>query len=100
LASSKSRRAGKRSHAYKRPKDRPGIKFTGSHHCPRCGKWCYRTRGDAEAVVRQVHPGSVVHYYWCESAGAKWWHYTSMTAAQVKELKDRKAAQETEEETC
>lgn len=88
---SKSRRAKNRQHVYRRPKDRPGLKFTGSHHCPVCDKWCYRTRDDAETAVSQIHPGAVVHYYTCESHGVKWWHYTSMTAAQVEAIRIREA---------
>lgn len=88
---SKKRRDKNRQHIYRRPKDRPGLKFTGSHHCPVCGKWCYATRDDAEVAVRQIHPGSVVHYYTCVSNSLKWWHYTSMTAAQVEAIRAREA---------
>jgi hypothetical protein len=65
--------------------------FTGSHHCPECGKWCYRTRDDAVSAVRQSHPGAAVHYYKCESYGQDWWHYTSMAAGQVEGIREREA---------
>jgi hypothetical protein len=96
---SKRGRDKKRQHVYRRPKDRPGAKFTGSHHCPECGKWCYRSRDDASDAVRQVHPGAVVHYYEC----GDWWHFTSMTAEQVAVIRARESVMppdEPEEFAC
>lgn len=87
---SKKGRARHRQHVYRGPKDRPGRKMTASHHCPECGKWCYRTRDDAEAAVGMLHPGATMHYYKC----AGWWHYTSMTAQQVTWLKDYEAGED------
>jgi uncharacterized protein with PIN domain len=89
--SSRNGRDRRRQHVYRRPKDRPGIKAAGSHLCPECGKWCYETRDDAEAAVRQAHPGATVHYYRCESRGKQWWHYTSMTAEQQGSMRAREA---------
>jgi len=89
-----------RRHAYKQPKGRAGIKFTGSHHCPECGKWCYQTRDDAEAAARQVHPGAVMRFYLCESTGQEWWHITSMTADQVSEIRAEMTAEETQDLVC
>lgn len=80
---SKNGRDKRRAHVYRGPRERPGLKLTGSHHCAECGKWCFASRDDAEATVRQVHPGAVVHYYRCSG----WWHYTSMTAAQVGDIR-------------
>ncbi len=91
---SKKGRGKKRRHVYHRPKERAGLKFTGSHRCPECGKWCYRTRDDAEAAIRQAHPGASGHYYKCESTGQEWWHFTSMTADQVGEIRALRAEDE------
>ena len=90
MASSRGR-GRRREHVYRRPKDRSGLRFTGSHHCPVCGKWCYRTRDDAERAVRKAHPGAIVHYYQCESTGHPWWHYTSMAAWQVEAIRAERA---------
>jgi hypothetical protein len=93
--SSKRRRNRNRQHAYRGPKDRPGIKFTGSHRCPDCGKWCYMSRDSAEQAVSQIHPGATVHYYICRQAeGGTWWHFTSMNAGQVGDIRARQALAE------
>lgn len=94
MPSRKKKRNANRHHTYRRPRDRAGLKFTGAHHCPECGKWCYRTRDDAEAAVRKTHPGATVHYYRCKSNGEEWWHYTSMSAEQVGEIRERNLAAE------
>jgi len=96
---SKRGRGKKRQHVYRRPKDRPGAKFPGSHHCPVCGKWCYRSRDDAQDAVRQMHPGATVHYYLCD----EWWHFTSMDAGQVGDIRARESVvtpDEPEEFAC
>ena len=87
---SKRRKNSRRQHAYHRPKPKPG-RFAGSHHCPECGKWCFATRADAEASVRRAFPGQTTRYYRCESADGEWWHFTSMTAAEVAGLKEFRA---------
>jgi len=96
VASNKGKRSN-RTHVYRKPKDRAGSKFTGSHHCPECGKWCFRTRDDAVAAVRLLHPGSQARYYKCKSSGVTWWHYTSMDAEQVGEIRAREAVYEDED---
>jgi hypothetical protein len=90
----------KRQHTYRGAKSRPGIKFTGSHRCPQCGKWCYPTRDDAEAAVGQIHPGSTVHYYKCLLSESQWWHFTSMSADQVRDIRVLQAFDEGPEETA
>jgi hypothetical protein len=71
------------------------MKFPGSHRCPDCGKWCYATRDSAERAVSQMHPGATVHYYICRQAqGGQWWHFTSMTADQVGNIRARQALTE------
>jgi hypothetical protein len=100
---SKRGKGKKRQHVYRRPKARPGAKFPGSHHCPECGKWCYRTRDDAQDAVRQMHPGATVHYYECTTEAGAWWHFTSMTAAQVEDIRARESVlppDEPEEFAC
>ena len=91
-------RQKKRQHAYRRPKDKPGSKFTGSHLCPECGKWCFLTRDDAEAAARRAHPGATCRFYQCESTGYDWWHYTSMNADQVADIRARQAV--TDDDDC
>lgn len=88
---SKRGRSRNRQHVYRRPKDRAGLKFTGSHRCPECGKWCYRTRDDAESAARKAHPGSVMRFYQCTSTGQDWWHCTSVSADQMGELRASRA---------
>lgn len=87
---SKKGRGGKRKHVYRRPKDQPGAAFPGSHHCPDCGKWCYRTRTDAETAAQQLHPGVPMRFYKCLPAEA-WWHFTSMSADQMGAIRARQA---------
>jgi hypothetical protein len=41
-----------------------------------------------------MHPGATVHYYRCQLSEAGWWHFTSMTAEQVREIREREAAEE------
>jgi hypothetical protein len=42
-----------------------------------------------------MHPGATVHYYICRQAqGAQWWHFTSMTADQVGDIRARQALTE------
>lgn len=89
MGNRKGRRMKRREHVYRRPKDRPGLKFTGSHPCPECGKWCYATRADAEASARQLYPGATIRYYQCESTGQVWWHLTSMNADQQADVRAR-----------
>lgn len=84
---SKRGRSKKRAHTYRGPRDRGGNRFTGLHRCPDCGKWCYLSRDDAEATVRQAHPGAQVHYYRCGG----FWHYTSMEAWKVTDIRTRDA---------
>jgi hypothetical protein len=85
----------KRQHTYRGPKDRPGIKFAATHRCPECGKWCYQTRNSAEKAVSQIHPGATVHYYICRpELGGTWWHFTSMTADQVGDIRARQTPPE------
>lgn len=84
---SKKGRNKKRGHVYRGPRDRAGGRFTGLHRCPDCGKWCYLSRADAEATVRQVHQGAQVHYYTC----GEYWHYTSMAAWKVHDIRTREA---------
>lgn len=84
---SKKGRSKRRGHVYRGPSDRAGGRFTGLHRCPDCGKWCYLTRDDAESTVRQVHGGVSVHYYKC----GEFWHYTSMEAWQVQDIRTREA---------
>jgi hypothetical protein len=87
---SKKGRGRHRQHVYRRPVPAGGNRrLWGSHRCQDCGKWCYKTRDVAESAVRMLHPGSTVHYYLC----GQWWHYTSMTAEQVENLKDRRFAE-------
>lgn len=92
MASNKGR-GQRREHVYRRPKDKAGLRFRGSHHCPECGKWCYYTEADAKLAVKQAHPGATVHYYTCESYGTLWWHYTAMEAWQVEALRRQQAAE-------
>lgn len=80
---SKKGKGRRRQHVYRRPKDGSNLRFRAQHHCSVCGKWCYENRDQAEAAVRLLHPGSTVHYYRCQG----WWHFTSMTAAQVTEIR-------------
>ena len=76
-----------RQHTYKRRGSESGNRrLWGSHRCGQCGKWSYKSRDDAEAAVRIMHPGATVHYYRCDG----FWHYTSMSAEQVEGLKQRK----------
>jgi hypothetical protein len=84
---SKKGRGKKRGHVYRGPRDRGGGRFTGLHRCPECGKWCYLSRADAETTVRQVHQGSQARYYRC----GEFWHYTSMEAGQVQDIRTREA---------
>lgn len=93
MASGK-RRDRRRAHAYRKPKDRSGLKLRSSHKCRACGKNCFKTRADAEATVSVLHQGAQVHYYKCQG----WWHYTSMTAAQVGEIRAMNTVVEYEEE--
>lgn len=88
---SRNRRDKRRQHAYRPAKGRPGIKFTGSHKCAGCGKWCYQTRDAAEKAVRQMHPGSTVHYYQCLLIPDRWWHFTSMSAEQQAQIREQQA---------
>jgi hypothetical protein len=94
---SKRGRDKRRQHVYRKPRDRPGTTFAGSHHCPECGKWCFALRSAAENAAKQAHPGAVMHYYTCESYGVKWWHYTHMTAGQVEGIRAAEALDEPEE---
>lgn len=94
---SKKGRDKRRQHVYRRPRDRPGLMFPGSHLCPECGKWCYRTRADAEDAARQAHPGSVMRFYQCESGGRDWWHCTSVSADRMGELRAVRAVTGDEE---
>lgn len=89
---SKNGRDKNRQHVYRRPKDRPGLIPVNCYLCPDCGKWAYQTRGDAETAARQAHPGAVMRFYQCESAPRDRWHYTSMTADQVAQIRARRAA--------
>lgn len=84
---SKKGRNKRRGHVYRGPGDRAGNRFTGLHRCPDCGKWCYLTRDDAEATVRQVHQGSQARYYRC----GEFWHYTSMEAWKVRDIRSAEA---------
>lgn len=92
MASGK-RRDQRRAHAYRKPKDRSGLKLRSSHKCRWCGKNCFKTRRDAEATVAVLHPGARVHYYKCQG----WWHYTSMTAAQVSYIRAENTVVEAED---
>jgi hypothetical protein len=83
---SKRGRNKRREHVYQRTRVSNGS-FRGHHHCPVCGKWCYAKRNDAEHAVGLLHPGATVHYYLC----GDWWHFTSMTAAQVADFRAREA---------
>jgi hypothetical protein len=87
LSKRRSRHRSRRQHAYQRPKDRAGLKFTGSHHCPECGKWCYETRADTEKAARRRHQGTPMRYYQCGG----WWHCTSMDAAGTEGIRARDA---------
>lgn len=84
---SKRGRGRQRQHTYRKPKGGSNLRFRGQHHCPACGKWSYSTRDEAMSAVRLLHPGATVHYYKC----AGWWHFTSMTAEQVAEIRRRGA---------
>lgn len=95
MASKRGRNGSKRQHTYRRPKERAGAKFTGSHHCAGCGKWCYRTRDDAEAGARYFHPGIAMRFYKC-TKNNEWWHYTSMPADKIARFRERQAAAEDE----
>ena len=97
MASKKGRGSGKRQHTYKRPKDRSGARFTGSHHCPDCGKWACRTRDDAEAAARYFHPGIPMRFYKCEKNN-EWWHYTSMSADKIARYREQRAVTDDEED--
>lgn len=93
---SKRGKGNKRQHVYRRPKEQPPAKRPGTHHCPDCGKWCYRTRDDAEAGAKQVHPGVPMHYYKC-LPGNTWWHFSSMPAHKVGDIRARNAVMEDED---
>jgi hypothetical protein len=86
----------RRQHVFRRPKETSGARFRGTHHCPECGKWCFPARDDAQDSARRAHPGVTVHFYQC----AGWWHYTSMDAAQVEEIRIREAPDEDDGERC
>lgn len=88
---SKRGRSKKRQHTYRGAQSKPGLMFTGSHRCRECGKWCYPSRYFCEAAVRVIHPGATVHYYRCQDSPEHWWHFTSMTAEQVTEIREREA---------
>lgn len=93
---SKRGRNKNRQHAFRRRKDYPRAVQAGMHRCPACGKWCYRTRADAESTVGKLHPGATVHYYTCSDTG--FWHFTSMTAEQMARIRARRAFEETGDE--
>lgn len=76
-ASRPQRAAKKRQSTYRKPEDRAAGKFTGTHHCPECGKWCFATRDDAVAGARYFHPGVKMRYYRCPDGSEEVWHYTS-----------------------
>jgi hypothetical protein len=80
---SKRGRGRQRQHTYRKPKEGGNLRFRGQHHCPACGKWAYTSRDEAISAVRLLHPGATVHYYKCLG----WWHFTSMTAQQVSDIR-------------
>jgi hypothetical protein len=43
--------------------------------------------------VRQIHPGAIVHFYKCD----EWWHFTSMDADQVGDIRARQSVMPPEE---
>jgi hypothetical protein len=87
-------KAKKRGHPYRPTRERPGSVFPGMYRCDFCGKWAYATRADAEAGAEMLHPGSTLHFYQCELAPAeqKYWHFTSMSAAQLARYRKRLAS--------
>jgi hypothetical protein len=84
---SRKGKAKRRQHTYRRPKTAEGARLRTYSRCPQCGKWCFAARADAEAAVRVVHPGATMRFYRCGAS----WHYTSMTAFQVEEIRVRRA---------
>lgn len=47
-----------------------GTSARGVGTCGRCGKQCYRSRRDARAAKRAIHPGDKMGTYLCGSV----WH--------------------------
>lgn len=56
--------------------------------CPLCGKQCYRSKASAKRAARVLYPGATRRTHKC----GDYWHFTSMTARQVANLKDWRAA--------
>jgi hypothetical protein len=88
---SKRGAARRRGNPRRKPKEQAGGVLRAYSKCAGCGKWCYPSRAYAEAAVRLLHPGVTMHFYKCALAEEKWWHYTSMTAARERAVREQRA---------
>ena len=89
MPSSKGR---EKRHAHKRKtRDAAGFStYMARKVCGGCGKQCYLTREEARKSAKVNHPGVTMHAYSCtEPMGKTWWHLSSFSAVQMKELRDR-----------